>query len=356
VAETLAFAAVGGCSLGLLGVPAGYLSGSILLVACASVAGRPLQIPLLPMRILLVLIGISLGAVVTPATLRGMADYPVSIAVLLVAMACISVFGAAYLRLVHGWDTMTAYLASAPGGLSQVMALAAELGADIRAIAIVQTLRVTIIAVGLPAGLAVLGLSGHATRAAGGAFDPAQLGELAVLIAAATAGSLIAHAVRFPGGLLFGAMLTSAALHGSGTIHVIMPWWVTNTVMVAFGAATGSRFAGTPLRVMVNFMGAAFGSFAVAVATTAVFTAALVAFLALPVAEVMIAYAPGAVDAMMLLALALHLDPVFVGAHHLVRIFFVLMSMPFLARRALKAPLPLDEPIKPPSRRPPFQD
>ncbi len=89
---------------------------------------------------------------------------------------------------------------------------------------------------------------------------------------------------------------------------------------------------------------------------TAIFAAGLVAFLGLPVAEVMIAYAPGAVDAMMLLALALHVDPVYVGAHHLVRIFFVLMSMPFLARRAQKAPLPLDEPIKPPSRRPPFQD
>jgi uncharacterized protein len=356
VAETLAFAAVGGFSLGLLGVPAGYLSGSILLVACASIAGRPMQIPLLPMRILLVLIGISLGAVVTPATLRGMANYPLSIAVLMVAMVCISIAGAAYLRLVHGWDTLTAYLASAPGGLSQVMALAAELGADIRAIAIVQTLRVTIIAVGLPAGLALFGLAGHATRGAAGAFDPAQLGELAVLMAVATAGSLIAHAIRFPGGLLFGAMLTSAALHGSGTIHVVMPWWLTNTVMVAFGAVTGSRFAGTPLRLMVNFMGAAFGSFAVAVGVTAIFAAGLVAFLGLPVAEVMIAYAPGAVDAMMLLALALHVDPVFVGAHHLVRIFFVLLSMPFLARWVQKAPLPIDEPIKPPQKRPPFQD
>ena len=42
----------------------------------------------------------------------------------------------------------------------------------------------------------------------------------------------------------------------------------------------------------------------------------LVEFLSLPLAEVMIAYAPGAVDAMMLLALALNLDPVYVGAHH----------------------------------------
>ena len=232
---------------------------------------------------------------------------------------------------------MTAYLAAAPGGLSQVMGLAAELDADMRAIAIVQTVRVVIIAVGLPAGLSLLGLVGHASRSVGGPFNPAQLDELAILVAASTVVSLIAYRIRFPGGLLFGAMLTSAALHGSGYIHVVMPWWVTNTVMIAFGAVTGSRFAGTPLRLLAHFIGAAFGSFAVAVTITAVFAAGLVGILALPIGEVMIAYAPGAVDAMMLLALALNLDPVYVGAHHLVRIFFVSLTMPLVARRAAPA-------------------
>jgi len=355
VAETLAFAAAGGLTLGLTGVPAGWLSGSILAVACASLAGRPMTIPTLPMRILLVLIGISLGAVVTPATLNGMATYPLSIAVLIVAMVCISVAGAAYLRVVHGWDKITAYLAAAPGGLSQVMGLAADLDADMRAIAIVQSTRVVIIAVGLPAGLSLLGLVGHTSRGIGGPFNPAQLDELAILVAASTAASIIAYYIRFPGGLMFGAMLTSAALHGSGYIHVVMPWWVANTVMIAFGAVTGSRFAGTPLRLLANFIGAAFGSFAVAVAVTAVFAAGLVGILALPIAEVMIAYAPGAVDAMMLLALALNLDPVYVGAHHLVRIFFISLAMPLLARRAAPARKALDAP-KPPPKRPPFED
>jgi membrane AbrB-like protein len=355
LAETLGIAAVGGLTLGLSGMPAGFLSGSILAVACASLAGRPMLIPTPLMRALLVLIGMSLGAVVTPATLNGMATYPLSIAALIVAMAAISYSGAAYLRVVHGWDTVTAYLAAAPGGLSQVMGLAAAVDADLRAIAIVQTVRVVIVAVGLPAGLSMLGLVGHTTRSIGGVFNPAQLDELAILIVASTAAAFIAYRIRFPGGLLFGAMLTSAALHGSGLIHVVMPWWVTNTVMVSFGAVTGSRFAGTPLRLLLHFIGAAFGSFAVALAIAAVFAAGLVGILSLPIAEVMIAYAPGAVDAMMLLALALNLDPVYVGAHHLVRIFFVSMTMPLVARYARPPKLPDDKP-KTPLARPPFED
>jgi len=348
----LAIAATGGVTLGLIGVPAGWLSGSILAVAGASLAGRPMLIPTLLMRTIFVLIGISLGAVVTPETLHGMATYPLSIAVLLVAMACVSFVGASYLRLVHGWNKAAAYLAAAPGGLSQVMALAAEIDADLRAIAIVQTMRVVIVAVGLPAGLSLFGLVGHATGSVGGPFNPALLDELAILVTASTAVAIIANRVQFPGGLLFGAMLTSAVLHGSGLIHAVMPWWVANTAMIALGAVTGSRFANTPLRLLLHYIAAAFGSFAVAVAITAVFAAGLISVLSLRIAEVMIAFAPGSVDAMMLLALALHLDPVYVGAHHLTRIFFVSLTLPFLARRAARPRQAPDDAIKPP----PFQD
>ena len=354
--ETLAIALAGGATLGLAGVPAGWLSGSILAVAGASLAGRPMLIPTLMMRAIFVLIGISLGAVVTPETLHGMATYPLSIAVLLIAMAFISIGGAGYLRFVHRWDKVDAYLAAAPGGMSQVLALGAELGADLRAIAIVQSIRVVVIAVGLPAGLSLLGLVGHAPPRAAVALNLATLDELAILVAASTVAALIAYRFRFPGGLLFGAMLTSAVLHGSGLIHAVMPWWVANTAMVAMGAVTGSRFANMPLRLLLNFVAAAFGSFAVAVIIAAVFAAVLISVLSLHAAEVMIAFAPGSVDAMMLLALALNLDPVYVGAHHLTRIFFVSLTMPFIARRSARSLTIGNESTKRPLKRPPYQD
>jgi hypothetical protein len=346
VAETLAIAAAGGLTLGFAGVPAGWLSGSIVLVAAAALAGRPMLMPVLLTRILMVLIGISLGAVVTPKTLQGVTAYPLSIAVLLVAMSGASIAGSAYLRIVHGWDSVTAYLAAAPGGLSQVMAVGAEFDCDLRAIAIVQTMRVFVIAVGLPVGLLAFGLANHARRSIGGPFDIAQLGELTILVAASTAMAVATYRVRFPGGLLFGAMLTSAALHGSGYIQVVMPWWVTNTAMISFGAVIGARFANTPIRLLMHFVGAALGSFAVALTIASGFAAGLIAMLKLPIAEVLIAYAPGSVDAMMLLALALHLDPVYVGAHHLARIFFVSLTMPLMARRKARALAAPAQPVK----------
>jgi membrane AbrB-like protein len=305
-------------------------------------------------QVLQVLIGISLGAVVTPETLRGVATYPLSVGMLIAATAAIGLAGMTYLRIVHRWDAVTAYLSSVPGGLSQVMVMAIELKADVRAVAVVQTIRIVIIAVCFPALLSAAGLVGHSERSLGGSFEVGQLGELAILVAVSTAMALIAHRVRFPGGLLFGSMLTSAALHGSGLLYVSLPWWLTLTVMVAFGAVGGSRFANTPARLLLHYAGAALGSFATALVITAIFTVALLQMLTMPAAEVMIAFAPGGVDAMLLLALALNLDPVYVGAHHLTRIFFVLLTMPIVVRRHARAARKPDDPTKSPQA--PFQD
>ena len=151
-------------------------------------------------------------------------------------------------------------------------------------------------------------------------------------------------------------MVTSAVLHGSGLIHAVMPWWAANTAMIALGAMTGSRFAGTTVRMLLSFVAASIGSLAVAVGIALVAALVLVIFTPFRIADVMIAFAPGSVDAMMLLALALNIDPVYVGAHHLVRIFFVSLTMPLIARHAARGKPPEHQPLKPPAEPPPFQD
>ena len=45
------------------------------------------------------------------------------------------------------------------------------------------------------------------------------------------------------------------------------------------------------------------------------------------------AYAPGGQDAMMVLALSLGVDPIFVSAHHLARYFLINLTLPFIVAR-----------------------
>ena len=65
----------------------------------------------------------------------------------------------------------------------------------------------------------------------------------------------------------------------------------------------------------------------------------VVALLPFHLPDVMVAFAPGAQDTMMVLALALALDPVYVGAHHLVRFLVVSLALALAARRVARRPL-----------------
>jgi uncharacterized protein len=328
IIETLLIGGLGGAALGLPGFPAGWLSGAILAVSIAAIAGRPVRIPDPLARITFVLTGISLGGAVTPEALGGMGAWPASLALLAVGMTILTAAVALYLRKVHGWDTISAVLASCPGGLATVLVLAAENGADVRSVAIVQTVRIVLLAVALPASLAALGLTGApvALRAGAGAF--ADLGQLAALIGICTLVAVAAQWLRFPGGLMFGAMLSSAVLHGAGWITVTLPSWLAIASFVVLGSLTGTRFANTDPRLLRHLAAAALGAFAVGTVVALGGAVAAAALLSLSTGDMIIAYAPGALEAMMILALALNFDPAFVGAHHLARFMLVLIAIP----------------------------
>jgi uncharacterized protein len=55
-----------------------------------------------------------------------------------------------------------------------------------------------------------------------------------------------------------------------------------------------------------------------------------------PIANIVIAFSPGAQATMMVLALALHLDPVYAGAHHLARFLVVTIAIGVIARRGMR--------------------
>lgn len=325
--ETLALGIGGGLVLGLSGFPAGFLSGAILTVSTAAIAGRPMHIPDRLARVTYVVMGISLGGTVTPETVAGMASWPLSIAFLSIAMVLLTVAVMAYLQLVHKWDPSSALLGSFPGGLATVMVLAIENRADVRAVAVVQTVRVVAIALLLPAGLAALGLTGEPLMPAQKSpfSEPA---ELALLVAVSTGCAVGAQWLRFPGGLIFGAMVSSAVLHGTGWVTVTLPLPLTLLTFMVLGSITGTRFANMDARLLRHLAAAALGALVVGLAVA--FACALLAawLLSLDAGPMVIAYAPGAIDAMMVLALALNYDAAFVGAHHLSRFVLVLAAMP----------------------------
>jgi membrane AbrB-like protein len=332
-AETLAIAVAGGLSFFLLNLPAALVSGSVVFVAVAALMGRPVRLPLPLANVCYVIVGILLGTVVTPETLRGVAHWPGSIALLMLASVSMMLATMAYLCIVHRWDKFSALLGASPGSMAQVISLATEHGADLRAIAVVQTARVLLLVVGLPNGLAFFGLVAPALPVPRGPADLSVLGDMILLTAVSTAFAIGFVKLRFPGGLMFGAMAGSGILHGADYIHAALPVWIGSSAVVTLGALIGSRFANTSFRMLIGFLGAALGSFTVAMTVATVFILLVAHFFPFSIANIVIAFAPGAQDTMMVLALALHLDPVYVGAHHLARFLVVTICVGVAGKR-----------------------
>jgi membrane AbrB-like protein len=326
VLETLVIGSAGGALFLWANLPGGLISGAMIAVGTAAIAGRPLTMPPILTQTVLVLLGISLGSLVSRQLLQHIGAYPLSIALLALATFC-STFGSSlYLQRIHGWDQTSAFLAGSPGALSQITMLAVEKGADVPAIAVVQTMRVIILTAALPLLLALTGIAPSSPPTAAAAI--ASPLELTDLIAASMAVALLLRLIKFPASWMFGAMIGSSVLHGTGLIEGGLPPWVRSVALVGIGALIGSRFARMTTRTLLSHVNAALGSFAIAIVISGIFVAVIALTTPVRFADILVAFAPGAMDAMLALALTLHIDPIFVGAHHLSRFVFVTIATP----------------------------
>ena len=324
--ETLVIGTAGGLLFLWAELPGGLISGAMTAVAIAALAGRPLAVPALLTQAVLLLLGISLGSLMSQQLLQHMSSYPLTIGLLALATFC-STFGSSfYLQRMHGWDQTSAFLAGSPGALSQITILAAEKGADVAAIAVVQTMRVIILTAALPLVLALTGVT-HAAPPPLPTTVASPAG-LAALVAASIGASLLLRWVKFPASWMFGAMLASSLLHGAALVDGGLPPWIRNVALVGIGAIIGTRFARMKTATLLSHINAGLGSFAIAILISAIFVAVIAFTTQVRLADVVVAFAPGAMDAMLALALTLHIDPIFVGAHHLSRFVFVTIATP----------------------------
>ena len=327
---TLGLGTAGGGLSAALGLPAPWLAGSMMAVAAAALAGAPVNVPAPLRNAAFALLGASMGAAVTPETVAQMRAWPLSIAILAGSVVATMLVASTYLERVHGWDRPTARYSSVPGALTSVLILAATSKADLPRVAVAQSVRLFTLVALMPSLIRLWGGDPHAAAFAAPVSGTAP--EVTATLAASALGAAAMAWLRVPGGVLLGAMVASAVLHGSGLAGGRLPPWLMVTGFIATGAVIGSRFRGTRLTILRNTVPGALGAVMLALALSALFAAGGQALLGLPFGQLWLAFAPGGVEAMAVMALALQLDPAFVGAHHVLRILGLNMTSPVWGR------------------------
>jgi membrane AbrB-like protein len=332
IIATLAMAAAGAGGAAALNLPAAYLTGGMIAVTAASLAGFDTRLPRRLLEATLVLIGLILGAGVTPELIGRAGSWPLSLAILAASVAVVQAAAQVFYVRVGGWDRDTAFFASLPGALSYVLAIAAETKADMAKVVIGQSIRLFLLVATLPAIIETI----DKETAAPVAPPMAAPADLILLVAASAAAALLFQRLRFPGALLAGSLAASAALHGSGAVTGSLPYPVMIACFVVLGAFVGSRFAGTDIWLLRRTALVSLGAFIVATAIAGLFALAVAALTGTDLPQVFLAYAPGGLDTMTTLAIALHMDSAFVAAHQLARFILIAVTAPVVARWMLR--------------------
>ncbi len=317
--------------LARVGVPSAALFAALFVATALALAGlAPEGVPRGATLAAQAVLGVVIGALVRASTLRALAAHAVPVVIVTFITLLVSIGAGLLMGLRRDVDATTGALALTTGGASAVVALAAELGADIRMVAVVQYLRVGFVTATMPLVAAfVFHAAGHPAAAP----RPAGLAGLALVAIAAPAGLVLARLTRMPAGPLLALLIVAAGITLTGrTGGASVPFPIVDLAYAAIGWQAGVRFTrgrlaeigralptALALILLVNVICAGLGVLLAHLAGASDFDGYL-------------ATLPGGIYAALAMAIAARTDVTFVLAVHVLRVVLVMFTMPLFAR------------------------
>lgn len=272
-------------------------------------------------------IGVMLGAGFTPQVIGSLASWGSTVLglagfVIVSGATCVT-----YFRRVAGFDIPTAFFSGMPGGLVEMVILGEHKGGDARTIALVHSARVLLVVLTLPFLMQLISGTALGTRSRLGiSILDAPWTSHAWLLLSAILGAIIGYILHLPARLLLGPMMVSAAVHMLGWTHFVPAYEIVNVAQLVLGTTIGCRFAGTPPHEIIRILGLSIGSTVVLLAVTFMFASGISYVSAYDFVSLTLAYSPGGLAEMSLVALSLGTDVAFVAAHHILRVMFVMLG------------------------------
>jgi membrane AbrB-like protein len=340
----LALGGLGGWIFYTLRLPLPWMLGALSFTMVAALVGAPVHGPPALRNGLIALLGIMIGSGFTATMLRHAGEWLISLAAIVVYIGLTGTVVFAYLRRFGGFDRVTSYFMAMPGGLNEMTAIGHAMGGDDRAIALSHAWRLIIVVFTIP--LSFRFFAGYMPPAVVFTGGFAQIDGLdwALLVACGVLGTGLGSLLRLPAPFLTGSMALSALVHIAGLTEFRVPPLLIVLAQIGVGAGLGARFAGVSLRALWRVVSVGTGGSLMMLANTALCSVAVGAVTGLPVAALLLAYAPGGLAEMSIIALTLGIDAPFVTTHQLTRIVLVIFMAPLFFRLLPRAGVPAAAP------------
>ncbi|GAA6150446.1 MAG: AbrB family transcriptional regulator [Pseudomonadota bacterium] len=314
-----------------LSLPLPWLLGPIFFCLAAALIGLPLG-SIGPLNeAMRTVLGVAVGATLTPAVLMSFPSMWSTLIFVPAMTAVIGLVGVPYFRRLWGYDFATAYYGSMPGGLQDMLVFGEEAGGNVRSLSLIHATRVLVIVVALPFILKSV-WNADLTNPPGDPLTSLPWQELAIMVACAIVGWQGAKRIGMFGASILGPLIVTTVVTLAGGLHHRPPAEAIWAAQFFIGLTIGAKYAGITMAEVRRDLAAGVGFCGVLIVLTVIFAETIYQLGLAPGMETLLAFAPGGQAELTVLALIVGADMAFVVAHHVLRIFSVILGAPIAAR------------------------
>ena len=327
-ALALGIGAIGGALFFAANLPLAWMIGSMCIATVAALRGYNLAVNNNLRKIMTAILGVMLGCGFSTDTLSAMTRWSGGLALLLISILISMLIVYYFYRRIGKFDPVTAYFAAAPGGINIMYEVGQEKGGNGPVIALIHASRILILVLTVP----------MIFRFGAGFDSTAQMAPLfgnindlvgdGWLLLAAVLGYIGGYYCRLPAYHLMGPLLATAAVQMAGITDVAPPMILVYAAQLVIGTAMGSRFLGTTFADIRNVIVLSFASTALMVGIAAAFAWGFADTIGVSGPGIVLAFSPGGLAEMSLVALALGIDVAFVSTMHVIRIALIIAIVP----------------------------
>ena len=312
-------------------VPLAWMLGPMIVTSIAALSGLKINMPKIALSSILIILGLHIGNYIDQNLFNQMVNWIwTSIIMLFYIVICILIVSK-YLQKFSGYGKNASIFSAAPGALGPLLILAENEKSDLSQVATSHLIRLIIIITVIPFIIVNNTASGTIILTE---FD--YVGQnhlnLILLVIASLIFIFIFDKIKVPATLLSGTLFASGLLQITDIASYKLPDATINFCLLILGASVGCRFAEKTVKEIAN------NSLHSLVATTILVVLGLIAayiatfFVDTNILTLILSFSPGGIYEVAVIAIAFDLEPDFVAFHHIIRLLFILFTIPLILK------------------------
>ena len=314
-----------------LNIPLAWFLGPMIITSIAALSGLRVIMPKIVLSFILIILGLHIGNYIDQNLFDQMIKWIwTSLIMIIYIIICILVV-AKYLQRFANYGEKASIFSAAPGALGPLMILAENERTDLSQVATSHLIRLIIIITVIPF-IIVNNSENNILLNDDFNYSAQNHLNLILLIVVSIFFIFVFNKIRIPAALLSGTLFASGLLQITDIATYKLPDETVNFCLLILGSSVGCRFAEKTVKEIAN------NSLHSIVATTILVLLGLLSayvatfFVDTNILTLILSFSPGGIYEVAVIAIAFDLDPDFVAFHHIIRLLFILFTVPIYLR------------------------